>query len=656
MFQYIFIEHNTALHTFCSPVRLIKSTPKALIASSVAIVTFIVFLPALQNEFINWDDETYVYQNLFVRAIDMRLLKSAFAEFHEANWHPLTWISHAIDYAIWGLNPLGHHLTNNILHSLNALLVVFLVMRLMEVYKKTAGNNRLSQAFLNDRTILITGAVTGVLFGLHPLHVESVAWVAERKDLLCAFFFLLSIIKYTQYVIEINETASPNSALRFYNTKYLFAIAFFILSLLSKPMAVTLPFVLLLLDWYLFGRIQSLKTFWIPFVEKLPFIALTLISSILTILAQKAGGAMGLMQYVPLSTRVLVGAQSLIVYLGKMMVPVKLVPYYPYPENVSLSSLEYLSSFVLVIGITLFCVVIAKRQKLWLFLWGYYVITLLPVLGIVQVGNQSMADRYTYLPSLGPFLIIGVIAANVYEKVTAINQRRVILRISSLFIFLAMFILISYATIRQIGIWKNSTVFWNYVIEKEPEKVPVAYYNLGRAYESQGQSDRAIEVYQTALRLEPDSAEAHNNLGVAYAVKGQFDKAIPEYQTALRLNSDYIDAHNNLGVAYASQGHLDSAVAEFQTALRLDPDSVKAHNNLGIAYKSQGLFNKAIAEYQTALRLNPDYIDAHYNLGNIYASQGQLDRAIAEYQTLLGLEPDFHEARQRLNDIVSKRR
>ena len=187
-----------------------SSRTKALIAISVAIVTFTVFLPALRNEFINWDDDDYVYENRFVRSLDIRLLKSAFAEFHEANWHPLTWISHAIDYAIWGLNPLGHHLTNNILHSLNALLVVLLVMRLMEVYKKTSGNNGLAQPFLNDRTIGITGAVTGLLFGLHPLHVESVAWIAERKDLLCAFFFLLSILKYTQYVSEINNKRPPH--------------------------------------------------------------------------------------------------------------------------------------------------------------------------------------------------------------------------------------------------------------------------------------------------------------------------------------------------------------------------------------------------------------------------------------------------------------
>ena len=199
-----------------------------------------------------------------------------------------------------------------------------------------------------------------------------------------------------------------------------------------------------------------------------------------------------------------------------MIAPLNLVPFYPYPENVSLLSLEYFSPMVLVTGITIFCVFFLKKQKLWLSVWGYYVITLLPVLGIVQVGSQSLADRYTYLPSIGPFLIIGVITAKVYEKVKALNRRRVISRIAGLFIALAMLILMSYDTVGQIGIWKDSTVLWNYVIEKEPEKVPVAHNNLGNVYSSKGLHDMAIEQYQIALRLKPDFAEAHFNLGLIY--------------------------------------------------------------------------------------------------------------------------------------------
>jgi protein O-mannosyl-transferase len=636
----------------CMNITMNKSLKtKSFIASLVAVITFIVFSPALQNEFINWDDNEYVYDNPFIRSLDARLLKSAFGGFYAANWHPLTWISHAIDYAIWGLNPLGHHLTNNILHALNTMMVVFLVMQLMEVLRKTEGNNRLSWSFLNDRTIGITGAITGLLFGLHPLHVESVAWVAERKDLLCALFFVLSVTVYAGDVQR--ESAQETVVSRLFNARYFLAMGFFVLALMSKPMAVTLPAVLLIVDWYPFGRIQSLKTLVLACVEKLPFIALSVISSVVTILAQKAGGTMALTELVPLSTRVIVAAKALITYLWKIIVPLNLVPYYPYPENVSLLSLEYFFPMVLVIGITIFCIVFSKKQKLWLSGWGYYVIMLLPVIGIVQVGSQSMADRYTYLPSLGPFLIIGVIAAKVYAKVTALNQRGVILRIASLLIALAMLILISYATVGQIGIWKNSTVFWSYLIEKEPERAPMAHNNLGTVYASQGQFDRAIPEYQAALRLKPDFAEAHNNFGDAYSSQGQLDKAIPEYQAALRLKPDFAQAHYNLGLAYASQGQFDRAIPEYQAALRLKPDFAEAHNNLGDAYSSQGQLDRAIVEYQTALRLNPHLVNAHYNLALAYRSQGQLDRAIAEFQTALRLQPNDAEAHYNLGVAYS---
>jgi hypothetical protein len=470
---------------------------KSIIASSVAVVTFVVFLPTLQNEFVNWDDDIYVYKNHFIRSLDTELLKSAFAGFDAANWHPLTWLSHASDYAIWGLNPLGHHLTNNVLHALNTLLVVFLVMRLMEIFKK----QEITGYRLNDRMIRITGAATGLLFGLHPLHVESVAWVTERKDLLCAFFFLLTIITYTHYVSEINASTSINSTSRFFNKKYLFTIGFFVLSLLSKPMAVTLPFILLILDWYLFKRIQSLKTFWTASTEKFPFLVLTLISSILTIMAQEAGGAIQAVEDIPLASRIIVAAKSLVAYLVKMMLPLNLVPYYPYPENVSLFSLEYILPIIIVITITATCIAVMRKQKLWISVWSYYVITLMPVLGIVQVGAQSMADRYAYLPSLGPLLVIGFIAAKVYEKTSALNQWKVMLRMASFLIAMTMLISISYATIKQIGIWKNSIVFWNYVIAKEPSRIPLAYNNLGHAYLDNGQFELGIECYRTGIRL-----------------------------------------------------------------------------------------------------------------------------------------------------------
>jgi Flp pilus assembly protein TadD len=621
-------------------------------AASVAIVTFMVFLPALHNEFTNWDDDVYIYENAFIRSIDANLFKLAFFGFNASNWHPLTWISHAVDYAIWGLQPLGHHLTNNILHALNTFMVVFLVIRLMGSFKKTVTDKRLSGSFSNNREMLITGALTGLLFGLHPLHVESVAWVSERKELLCALFFFLSITMYTNYVSVVNnETAWKDFSSRFFNKQYLFTLGFFILALLSKPMAVSLPVVLLILDWYPFSRIRSLKTFGTAFIEKIPFIALSLFSSILTILAQKTGEAMRSVEYAPMSTRVLVAAKSLIAYLWKMIFPLDLIPFYPYPTDMVRLSSGYLFPLVLVTGITAICVVIAKKQKLWLAAWGYYLITLLPVIGIVQVGEQAMADRYTYLPSLGPFLIMCLIAAKIYEKVTLLERRSPILKMASVVIAIAALISMSYITIQQIGVWKNSLTLWNYVIEKEPGSVPVAHNNLGNIYASEGQLDMAIEQYQTALRLKPNFAEAHNNLGNIYKSKGQLDMAVEQYQTALRLRSNFVEAHNNLGTVYKSKGQLDMAIEEYQTALRLKPNFVEAHNNLGNIYASEGQLDMAIEEYQTTLRLKPNLAEGHKNLGIAYIRKGLKNEAIREFNAALEINPSLKDVRDVLESL-----
>jgi tetratricopeptide (TPR) repeat protein len=546
---------------------------KLILASTVATVTFMVYLPSLQNGFV-WDDTQYVYKNPFIRSLNLHLLKSAFTGFHASNWHPLTWVSHALDYAIWGLNPLGHHLTNNVLHALNTLMVVLLVMRLLEIFRKTAGNKGL----LNDRTITMTAVGTGLLFGLHPLHVESVAWVAERKDLLCAFFYLLTIPTYIEYVKEISALDSITSASHFFNRKYLLAIGFFTLSLLSKPMAVSLPLVLLILDWYLFGRIQSLKAFWAAAIEKLPFLALALVSSIVTMSAQQAGGAVISIDRIPLTSRLLVAARSLVAYLVKMILPINLVPFYPYPEDMSLFSPENIVPVVLVIAITATCIAVMRRQKLWISVWSYYVITLIPVLGIVQVGSQSMADRYTYLPSLGPLLLVGLLVAKLHQKAAA--KRRFAMIGGGTVMVVLLLGLMSYATIRQIGVWKNSIVFWTYVIDKEPGRIPLAYNNLGEAYSAKGQLDMAVEQYRTALRLKPDYADAHYNLGEVYMYKGQLDMAVEQYRTALRLQPDYAKAHFNLGVIYLGNGSIELAQKEFAMVLNINPDDYWARRML----------------------------------------------------------------------------
>jgi len=504
-------------------IREIKNT-KYLLAGLVSLITLLVYLPSLWNDFL-WDDEVYVTDNIIIRSFNLDLIKSVFFEFHASNWHPLTWISHAIDYAIWGLNPIGHHLTNVVLHSVIAALVVVITVQLVDLYGKRTAVAEVAP-WLKGTGILITAGVTGLLFGLHPIHVESVAWVAERKDLLCALFFLLSIMTYVKYARAVSNNAAPLFPLRYKH--YLITFGFFTLALLSKPMAVSLPAVMLILDWYPLRRIQSLKSFRVSLVEKAPFIILSLLSSIVTIQAQKI--AIELMQVVPLSTRVLVAVKSLIGYLWKIILPTNLIPYYPYPKDISLLSLPYPLTIVLTVGITVICIVKARKQRLWSSLWAYYVVTLIPVIGIIQVGSQSMADRYTYLPSLGPFLMMGLVIAWSWNWVNTLRGKKAIVKLLGLSVFIFLTTALMYLTVGQIGIWKDDITLWSYVIEKEPESVPQAYYNRGLDFGNMGRFDKAIGDYDKAISLNPSYTEAYYNRGLVYSNMGRFDKAISDFQ------------------------------------------------------------------------------------------------------------------------------
>lgn len=625
-----------------------------LLAGSIALITFIAYLPALRNEFIEWDDRYYIFKNPFIHTFNSSFLKAAFFDFYKSNWHPLTWISHALDYTIWGLNPFGHHLTNIILHVVNTFLVVFFVISLFEVLKESTTKKGIAE-FIDTRTMWMTAGVTGLLFGLHPLHVESVAWVSERKDLLCAFFYLLSMMMYTGWVRSISEeTGQKNSLSWLSNKHYLFALGLFILALLSKPMAVTLPVVLLLLDWYPFERIRSLKTFRTAVIEKIPFITLSFISSIVTILAQKSGGAVKSAQVVPLLSRPFVAVQSLVMYLWKMIWPMNLVPFYPYPNGISLFSFKYLALLGLVAAITAACIIMVKKQKIWLAAWGYYVVTLVPVIGIVQVGDQSMADRYTYLPSLGPFLLLGLGAAVLYNAATSLEPARWMTKSAVVAVALGVLLSLSYLTERQIRIWKNSFVFWNYVIDAGSARGPVPYINLGLAYEEKGLIDQALERYLIAVRLAPGDVDAHNDLGAAYQKKGLTDQAIEQYWIALTLNPDGLDAHNNIGVAYQKKGLMDQAIEQYQITLSLAPDDGDAHNNLGVAYEKKGLLDQALDHYKFAVKVDPDNTQFRNNLGSAYEKKGMIALAIEQYLVILRSKPESAPAHAKLGSAYLK--
>jgi protein O-mannosyl-transferase len=553
------------------------------LAGIVSLITFFVYLPSLQNEFVRWDDSMYVFENSNITSFNMQLFKWAFFHFYAANWHPLTWISHALDYAVWGLNPMGHHLTNNILHALNTFIVVVLVTRLVKVCREKEIKNG-SIIFPDVREAFIIAGVTGLLFGLHPAHVESVAWVAERKDLLCALFFLLSILMYAKYVSFVyKETLQEQAKSRFLNKHYLFSLCFFALALLSKPMAVSLPVVLMILDWYPFKRIHSAKKFWSIFTEKIPFLSLSLISSILTILAQKSVGAISSLVFIPLSTRILIASKALVNYLWNFIFPWNLNPFYPYALNPSLLSLEYLFPIVLIIGFTVFVIINAKKQRLWLSVWLYYIITLLPVIGIVQVGMQAMADRYTYLPSLGPFLVVGVALAWVARKMYPMKKGDMSRKLSVIIPAILLLGTLTFLTVKQIAIWKNDFMLWNYIIEKAPERVYFAYFNRGDAYYRMGQLDKAIDDYSEAIALKQNDFQrfvdrrilyreldqVYARRGDAYCRMGQLDKAIDDYNKAIGLNQNDSQRFVDRGLVYLKLGQVQLSIADFNRACEM---------------------------------------------------------------------------------------
>jgi tetratricopeptide (TPR) repeat protein len=625
------------------------------LAGAVSLATFIIYLWSLHNEFIEWDDNTYVFENPHIRSLDFSFLKWAFLHFYAGNWHPLTWISHAVDYALWGLNPFGHHLTGIILHAINTLLVVLLAVKLADAAKEAAQGD--ARAFPDRRAMLVTAGAAGVLFGLHPLHVESVAWVAERKDLLCGLFFPLSILQYVNYVRrggplwppeegnpqgvvparrEAGQAVLSKPGRQFLRRHYLFALGLFILALLSKPMAVTLPAVLLVLDWYPFGRIRSFRTFRTVFAEKIPFFALSLVSSVLTVLAQKSAGALASVEAIPLSTRLTAVPYSLLAYLREMILPVNLLPFYAYPADISLLSFRYLFALVTVAGIIAACLAIAGKRKLWAAVLGYYVITLLPVIGIVQVGSQAMADRYTYLPSLGPFLVAGLAAAWVYEKVGTVEKWGRFLRPLGVAAALVIVVSLSYLTFEQIGIWQNSIRLWSYAIDREPG-VSMSYYNRGYAFFKKGRYDMAMADFDKAIALNPVEYRAYAGRGIVFTRRGRTDRAIADFLKAVELNPSYSRAYMRLGILYGEAGQFGKAIENLGKAIAIDPDDYAAYNDRGFSYFVIRQYGSALRDFNKAIELNRSYALPYFNRGRLFIGTGDKTHAMADFQEACAL-------------------
>lgn len=525
-------------------------------ALAAAMAAFLVYLPTLWNGFVNLDDPGYVYENPNIRSFGLSFIRYAFTTIVLSNWHPLTMVSYGLDYMVWGLDPFGYHLVNIIFHAANTFLVAYL-----------AGTLARS---LGQRGSVFAGVATALLFGLHPLHVESVAWVAERKDVLSVFFFLLSLLAYLRF--------AGSRSVRF----YLLSLAAFALALLSKPMAITLPLVLLIIDFHPLGRLfnrdgKSLAVF----IEKVPFFILSAASAFMTLWAQKS--AIVTMEFIPFQIRLFTAVRAYIFYLYKMILPLDLAVYYPHPLRIDFLSLDYLGAITVFVAITAFCILMARKERLFLSVWLFYVITLAPVIGIIQVSNQAAADRYTYLPALGPFILVGVGAG-------ALLKKREGLFAALAAATAAVSIALSVLTVRQVSVWKDPVSLWSNEIDYlkgDPgfSEVKTVYLNG--------------EVYQYVPRI----ISSYYYRGMGYDKTGDFGKAIADYTRVIELNPDFPGAYNNRGTSYAKLGRYPEAIEDFKKAVELNPYFRDAYLNLGNVYMKTGEGALAAIYYEKARAL-----------------------------------------------------
>ncbi|MEE9543930.1 MAG: hypothetical protein V3V95_09150, partial [Thermodesulfobacteriota bacterium] len=491
-----------------------------LAAFIIAALTFVIYLPSLGNDFVLWEDNLMVYDNPNIRSLDLAFIKWAFTAIVIASWYPLTHISFALDYAVWGLNPWGFHLTNTILHSLNTLLVFFLISGLVKAGSTDADSDNPGIKL----RALFAGGVAALFFGLHPLRVESVAWVVERKDLLYAFFYLLSIVTYLRYA------TSDSGRSRF----YIISILLFAMSLASKSMAVTLPAILLILDYYPLRRFRikdgGLWRAKKVLAEKIPFFALTIIISIVTVWTHQKAGGLILHKTYPLATRVIMTVHSYIFYLYKMLLPLKLAPIYPAPANENIASFEYIGALALFILISAFCVISFKKSPLFSAAWLYFLVILSPTVGISQAGWYFAADRYTYLSSLGPMIVAVLGISLLFEKASKRG-------IKALIVTFVLIISVIYASLSvgQMAIWKDTITLWSYEIALYPDRSLTAHNNRAIAYYGEGRYAEAIEDLIRTIKIEPRLIDTYYNIARIYATTGEDEKAITAYKIAARM-------------------------------------------------------------------------------------------------------------------------
>ena len=625
-----------------------------LISLGLAAAIALVFFQLRNFKFILYDDPDYVTSNFHVlNGLTWSGLIWAFTTGYADNWHPITWLSHMLDAQLFGVNPSWPHLVNLLLHVANTII-------LFRVFQKLTG-------------AIWKSAFVAAFFALHPLHVESVAWISERKDVLSAFFFLLTIWAYASFIEELKSNG--NKQKKFYGL----ALSFFCLGLMTKPMLVTLPFVLLLLDCWPLRRCDFASLIKLDqmgkrlIIEKMPFFALSAVASIITFLVQKH--AREPLAQLPVSMHFENALISYVRYLGKSVWPVNLSVFYPYPDYWPWVAVIFAGG--LVAALSFAAIWMSRARPYFATGWFWFLGMLVPVIGLVQVGEQSMADRYSYLPLIGVFIIAIWAASELTER----------LGLPQTVCGMIGAILLAGCALRasdQLQYWRNDELLFRHAIAVTKKNYS-AYIDLGSALSSQGLNDDASNCFHTAIEINPNSfdaynnlgtllvkqakiqdaeicfrkaleinprsADALNNLGVIFARQGKIIESKTLFEKSIQCKPDYADAYNNLGQVLAASGNTGEAISCYRTVLKLAPDFAKVRNNLAVQLSREGKFEEAITYYNQELKINPEQPQVHFNLGNALALLGQRDKAIAQFSEALRLNPDFSQAKQQLSAL-----
>jgi Flp pilus assembly protein TadD len=621
-----------------------------MICAALALLTVIAFWPITGAEFISFDDPDYVTDNPMVqRGLTVEGLAWAFTTGHSGNWHPLTWLSHMLDWQIYGPKAAGHHTTNLLFHLANSIILFIALQRMTRATWRSA--------------------VVAALFAVHPLHLESVAWVSERKDVLSTFFGLISLLSYIRHVQSGVAEATRRD--------YWFALVSFGCALLGKPMLVTLPFVFLLLDFWPLQRItlqQSDRRKAAGLViEKAPFFAVSFISCAITFAVQRAGGAVRSVEEFSFWHRLGNTLISYATYLRKMVWPDDLAIFYPH--SATLSAGPILVSFLIILGISVIAVLPLRSRPYMLIGWCWFLGTLVPVIGLVQVGEQALADRYSYIPLVGIFIAMTWWIGDLLAR-----QNRLIKAIPAIVALAACALL----TWRQSHVWQNNQTLFthalavteknyiahnhlatdfirkNQILEAREHLVRAVEYrptfadalvNLGTIIAEEGNLAEAESLFSKAVTFAPQFEEAHYNLANLLKAEGQFTRAIQHYEEVLRSNPENGDAHSALGFIYANSGNMDLALTHFTKAAQLKPDDAAAQHNIGLAFIAKGSLDSAIDHLMKAVELNRDFLPAHYQLGIIFHKTGDTEGAIRHLSIVIQLDPENAEARALLETL-----